>query len=203
MSSFAKQSLREFLDKVASPQADCGGGTTVLTAAAFGAGLISMARQVTAKKQGEACGEAVQQLEKLASELLECAELDGHSYDGVLQARRLPKDTSEEQQVRQQAVQKALAHAVEVPLQAAEKCCCGLRQAVAALPESTKVCYSDIAGGAFLLSAGLRGCLNNVYQNCHSLDDAEVFLQKAQRLRSENEKLMAEILQRVDGVLCI
>lgn len=197
--SLENMSLADFTHEVCCPSAGCGGGTAVLAGAAFGAGLAAMAVRVTLRRSPEKAEKMQSRadlFEEAAARLLKLAEKDGSSYDGVLQARRLPKETPEEQQIRHEAVQKALLTSVEVPLTAAEECVNLLRGAADCSTDCVKACHTDLASGANLLYCGVLGCVYNIMQNAAGLDDSEPVKARARVMANQAGIIRSAVIRQ-------
>jgi len=199
LSTLGGWTLEELRQSLASPRADTGGGTAVLVGAAFGACMLSMAVGVTCRHSP--CGELAdlgRQAEQSSRRLLVLAEADGHSYGLVLEARRLPRQTPQQEALRQERVHLALQEAIEIPLNAARLCLEMLELAGVLLDRCRPATRSDLASGALLLVAGLKGSLLNVRQNCASHPNAETWLEQARGLLATGDRQVSEILSHLE-----
>jgi formiminotetrahydrofolate cyclodeaminase len=165
---------RELIERMATGDPIPGGGSAAALAGAMGAGLMRMVVSLTAGRPAAAEHETV--LTEIAvaaatcqSELLNLVELDAVAYDGVIRARRLPRDTDLEREARAVQIAAATREATRAPLQTAR-----LSEQVLALgerlaPIGSRNAISDVGVGALLASAGLRGAVLNVQINLRSL----------------------------------
>jgi formiminotetrahydrofolate cyclodeaminase len=119
----------------------------------------------------------------LADRLTELVDLDSAAYDTVVAAYRLPKATEAEQEARRAAIQAALRHAAEVPLET-------LRAAVEAQDAAASVgenagdsAASDLAVGLHLLMVAASGAWVNIDANLQGLKDQAVVDALNQELR--------------------
>lgn len=62
----------------------------------------------------------IEMINPISKHLTEAVELDSDAYDQVMQAYKLPKDTEEQKDRRNIAIQTALKHAASVPLTVAQ-----------------------------------------------------------------------------------
>ena len=199
MTTLGGWTLEELRRSLASPRAETGGGTAVLVGAAFGACMLSMAVGVTCRHAP--CGELEtlgRRAEESSRTLLELAQADGQSYGRVLEARRLPRQTPEQEAQRRERVHLALQEAIETPLTAAGLCLDMLDLAASLLDRCRPATRSDLASGALLLVAGLKGSLLNVRQNCASHPDAETWLERARCLQAAGDRQASGILTRLE-----
>jgi formiminotetrahydrofolate cyclodeaminase len=114
---------------------------------------------------------ALAELRVAAENLAEAIDRDAASYEAVLAASKLPKETREEQRRREAAIQRATREAAEVPLHVAEAAVdlyerLGQLEAIAAASM-----LSDLRVGRLMASAAARGALENVAINLESISD--------------------------------
>jgi formiminotetrahydrofolate cyclodeaminase len=106
----------------------------------------------------------------LQSELLNLVELDAVAYDGVVRARRLPRETDLERQARAVQIAAATREATSAPLQTARLAEQVLSLAERLAPIGSRNAISDVGVGALLAAAALRGAVLNVRINLPALD---------------------------------
>jgi len=171
------------LAAVAAPTAAPGGGSCAALAGALAAGLGEMVARLSAKKK--AFAQHADSLLKLADEfaarraqLQSAIDRDAASFDAVLAATRMPKDTDKEKQARDQAIEQATRGATEVPLEVAEAAVAVLDLLSQLAPMSAPVMASDLKTGQHLAFAALQGALENVRINLDVIQDT-TFQQKA------------------------
>jgi methenyltetrahydrofolate cyclohydrolase len=114
LDSFLDQPVRGFLDQLAARTPTPGGGGAAAVTGAMAAGLVAMAARFSATRLPGA-GELADQADELRRRLAQLAEEDAQAYAAVLEALRLPRDASEREVQRQQA----LLGAALVPLEIA------------------------------------------------------------------------------------
>jgi len=183
-----------FLDAVAEPTATPGGGSVAALAGALGASLGQMVARLSRKKKSQAAyvdqlSEAISQLQAASKTLSEAIDRDSESFDYVMAAYKLPKETSNEQVLRDAAIQKALQGAASVPLEVARKSADVFELLGRLQSMSSPSMFSDIKVGRLMAAAGVRGALENVAINLESITDASF----ADRLRSESTAISARV----------
>jgi formiminotetrahydrofolate cyclodeaminase len=114
VSSFLDRPVRGFLDQLAARTPTPGGGGAAAVTGAMAAGLVAMAARFSATRLPDA-GELADQADELRRRLAQLAEEDAQAYAAVLEALRLPRDASEREVQRQEA----LLGAALVPLEIA------------------------------------------------------------------------------------
>ncbi len=185
-----------FLDAVAAPTATPGGGSVAAYAAALAAALGQMVAGLSRKKKAQAqfvdqLSAAVDELRQAAAALAEAIDTDAGSYDAVLAAMKLPRDSKEEQARSEAAIQKATQMAALVPLRVAQAATeiferLGQLEAV-----SSPSMLSDLRVGRLMAAAGARGALENVAINLESITDSAF----TAKMRSEAAAVEARLTQ--------
>jgi glutamate formiminotransferase / formiminotetrahydrofolate cyclodeaminase len=184
-----------FLDAVAEPTATPGGGSVAALAGALGASLGQMVASLSRKKKSQAAfvdqlSDALEQLQKSSRVLSEAIDRDSQSFDHVMAAYKLPKETSNEAVQRDAAIQEALQGAANVPLEVARKSAEVFELLGKLESISSPSMYSDIRVGKLMAAAGARGALENVAINLESIADTAF----VSRLRSESAAISARVV---------
>jgi len=167
---------RPFLEAVAEPTATPGGGSVAALAGALAASLGQMVAGLSRKKKSQAAH--IEELSAAAAELRAAAQLltqaidrDASSYEAVMAAFKLPKESTEDQRRRDDAIQRATRGAAEVPLQVAEAAV-ELYERLGQLETvSAASMRSDLRVGRLMAAAAARGALENVAINLESITD--------------------------------
>ncbi|MGI6688736.1 MAG: cyclodeaminase/cyclohydrolase family protein [Christensenellales bacterium] len=170
-----------------------GGGSISAMTGAYAASLVCMVAKLTL---GRAKYEAAQdimkqadaQAEALRLSLLEGITKDSASFDTFMQALALPKDTDEEKQARQAAMQAGLKSACEVPLASAQNIHQVLKLALDTVKHGNANALSDGLVAALLARSALIGAISNVRINLPGIKD-EAF---AARMREACDHLEQE-----------
>jgi formiminotetrahydrofolate cyclodeaminase len=114
VTSFLDEPVRGFLDQLAARTPTPGGGGAAAVTGAMAAGLVAMAARFSAPRLPGA-GELADQADELRRRLAQLAEEDAQAYAAVLEALRLPREASQREVQRQEA----LLGAALVPLEIA------------------------------------------------------------------------------------
>ena len=189
--AIADQTVGGFLDSMAAATPTPGGGTAAAMSGASGAALVAMAARLTAgKKSFEAVearmGEIVETAEAARATFLDLAERDARSFDAVMQAYGLPKETDDEKAARSAAIQEAMVGAANVPLETARLAVDLLALAEETARTGNPNLLSDAAAASELLGASARAAAWNVEINAQSIKDEPV----ATSLREETKGLL-------------
>ena len=175
--SFAGLSLAEFADRLASAEPVPGGGSASAIAACLAASLLAMVSRLSLDRPKY---EAYQELNSRTLEwadaarhrLLDLADEDARAYAGLIAARKLPKDTPDEQAERDARIRAAARQAAEAPLAAIRECATLIDRIGSMAGRSNLNAASDLEVAARLCAAAARGAAANVRINLPSVGDA-------------------------------
>ena len=205
MTDFAKLSLEQFLDALASNAPTPGGGTAAAVGGAMGASLAEMVAALTLSKEKYAAShDALRPIAEAARlarrEFVSLAREDSEAYESVVAARRLPKETEEQKADRAQKIAVANKLAAEVPMRTARAAV----RLLAALPDlaakGNPNAISDAGAAALLLDACVEAALLNVGINLPGIEDAG-FVAEMQKetadLQVESQRLRSQVVALV------
>ena len=196
--------LGDFMNSLSSVEAVPGGGSAGAIGGAIGASLILMALKISFKKIDltEEAETLINNLEKEKTYLEGLADADSEAYSSVMKAFKMPKESEEEKSVRKEAIQHALKHAAEIPMQTAQSCFRVINMAFNAFNMCNSSCFSDAASGFQFAKTGFRCAMFNVDINLSSIKDEKfVKAMKAKKddmfsvlssCEIESEKIFAE-----------
>jgi len=165
-----------FLDELASALPAPGGGSAAAYAGAMGAALVAMVSGFTIGRKKYADVEAEMQAvrvmaEKLRAEMTQAVEDDAASFEAVIGAFKLAKDTEEQQKTRTAAIQLATLNAAHIPLHSAEMSVKIMELAVKCAEHGNLNAISDAMSGFAMSRASLTAAAYNVRINVNSLPD--------------------------------
>lgn len=171
-------------ERLASSDPVPGGGSAAALAGAMAAALVAMVAELTSGRPEYAAHDAaINELRVGAlarrAVLLELAEEDAVAYDSVVRARRMPKKSESEREVRAEALRSAMLDAARVPLRTAVVAAEVLELAERIAPIGNRNAVSDAGVAAQLAAAALRGALLNVRINLPYLPADEALSQSA------------------------
>lgn len=190
--------LEEFLARLSSDSPTPGGGSVSALAGAQGAALLDMVIAVTLKNERFAASRAAlapiqAKAIALREEFSVLADRDAESYDAVVAANRLPKESPEEKAVRKAAREKALRFATEVPLKTAELAASLAALANEVAPQINPNAASDLIVAALLAESALGGAAANVRINLDGLKSPDFAGKANERLRNWADQTAAKV----------
>lgn len=167
-----------FIEQLASDAPAPGGGSAAALAGAMGAALVQMVVALTTGRPAAADHEDdLRELGLAAagfqSELLQLVEIDAAAYASVVAARRLPRETDRERELRRMQIDAAVREATRAPLTIAERANEVLRLAERLAPIGSRNAVSDAGVAGLLAAAALRGGALNVRINLPYLAEDE------------------------------
>lgn len=194
-----------FLDALASSTPTPGGGSAAAYSGAAGAALVAMVARLTIGRKkyadvDQAMQDTLVQAEALRHKLGEAIERDAAAFQAVMSAYTLPRETSEQQAKRDQAVEATTLKAAQVPLEVAGMAVAVMRLALGAVSQGNKNAISDGASGAAMARAALTSAGYNVRINITGLQDraqAGALLSELRALEQEAEQLEAGLRQEL------
>jgi glutamate formiminotransferase / formiminotetrahydrofolate cyclodeaminase len=195
----------KFPDLVASGSPTPGGGSVAAYCGMLSAALGQMMCNLTAGKKKyveveDQVKNILSQLETLQATLKQGIEEDAQSFNGVMKAMKLPKETEAEKLARETAIQEATKHAAAVPLRTAENSFSVLELLGDLSEIGNPNVLTDVAVGGHLAVLAIRGAYYNILTNLVTINDPEF----VESHRSKAEALLEraqELAGEIDGAL--
>lgn len=188
--------ITEFLSETASDAPVPGGGSVAALSAAIAASLAEMVANLTVGKKGyddvqDEMKEISTKINAYRHKFVEFIDKDATSFDDVMKAFKLPKETDEEKKSRTEAIQSGMKLAANVPLETAQAAMeiLGMIEAVVVRGNSNAV--TDGAVAAMMTRTAVLSALYNVKINLGSIKDAEY----VERVAAEVAKIEKEVVE--------
>ena len=169
----------KFLEELASSAPTPGGGGASAYVGALATSLSSMVGNLTVGKKKFADIEAqvnlsLEKLSDLRVRLVELVEEDAAAFEPLAAAYKMPHDTKEQEQCKNEAMQTALRAACEVPLDIMENCSQVILESDFLARKGSRMVVSDAGCGVMLACAAMEAASLNVYINIKSLNDKDL-----------------------------
>ncbi len=185
--------IRRFLEKLSSDAPTPGGGSASALAGALSASLVEMVAGLS-KKKGSLNLQEVKEIKRKASairrRLHRAVDEDAKSYEEVIKAFRLPKETEKQRSYRSRKIQKAYQKATVIPRCVCENALKLMEFSQTLALKGNPNALSDIKVAGYLADAALKGGLVNIEINLGPIKDRR-FVQKM-RLVIKNLKRKRE-----------
>ncbi len=199
-------SCNDFADATASESPAPGGGSVSAYMGALAAALGTMVANLSAHKPGwdERWLEFSEQADQgriLLDRLMALVDEDTAAFNGIMAALQMPKSTAEEKAARAEALERATAHAAQIPLNTAETALATFPLLKSMAETGNPASVSDAGVGALAARAAVHGAALNVRINASSLSDTTQraeFCHKVEALTSAADRLEKEILTIVN-----
>ena len=176
MSDLVSASVRSFCESLASKEPTPGGGSASALTGAHAAALLCMYCRLTLGREKfadaqERMNDALEELERARTRLLELVDLDAKAYQGVMKALKMPKGTDSQKATRGEVIQAATRQAARVPLEVCTWAVRLLQVAEVIHQHGNPNALSDAGVGVQLAMAAFSGAALNVYINLESIQD--------------------------------
>ena len=174
--------LREFADETASESPAPGGGSVAAYVGSLGVSLGAMVANLSSHKRGwddrwEEFSDHARSAMKIQEELLYLVDEDTRSFNRIMEAFGLPKETAEEKAARTAAIEEASKYAMEIPLRTARVASDAWPVVQAMVEIGNPNSVTDAGVGALCLRAAVLGAVMNVRVNASGIKD-KVFTEK-------------------------
>jgi glutamate formiminotransferase/formiminotetrahydrofolate cyclodeaminase len=207
----AKKSLTDltckgFANETASESPAPGGGSVSAYMGALGVSLATMVANLSSHKAGwderwKEFSDWAEKGQKLKDELLYLVDEDTRSFNRIMDAFGLPKDTREEKASRTAAIQEATKYAIEVPFKTMQKACESMEIIKAMIEQGNPNSVTDAGVGALCARSAVMGAFLNVKVNAVGLKDkkfVEDILKRGNEIEERTKKTEAELLAMVN-----
>jgi len=205
--SLVDLTCKGFANETASESPAPGGGSVSAYIGALGVSLATMVANLSSHKTGwderwEEFSEWAEKGQKLKDELIFLVDEDTHSFNRIMDAFGLPKETPEEKAARTDAIQEATRYAIEIPLKTMQKSYESMEVIKAMVETGNPNSVTDAGVGALCARSAVMGAFLNVKVNAAGLKDrkfVENILKKGTGIEESAKKLEAELLALVDS----
>lgn len=170
------KNITEFVATTASNEPVPGGGSIAALAGALSAALAEMVANLTIgkKKYVEVEAEMIEiaaVLQNKREKLIELIDKDASSFDDVMKAFKLPKETDEDKAKRTAAIQEGTKYAASVPLDTAKVAFSIMEYSKVVVEKGNKNAVTDGAVSAMMARTAVLSALMNVKINLGSIKD--------------------------------
>ncbi len=194
--------FKEFCEKTASKDPVPGGGSVSAMAGAIAASLSEMVANLTLGRKGfESFDDEMKTIIKKSQDLkillTEDIDRDSNSYDDVIKAFRMPKESEEDKVKRSEAIQEATKHAAMVPLSVAERALEVIYLTEKVVNNGNPNAVTDGAVACMMARTAVLGALYNVKINLSSIKDQDF----VNELSGKVEKIEKKAIDKEKNIL--
>lgn len=174
--SYSEMSLKAFVNSLGSASPTPGGGSASAVTGSIAAALITMDCGLTLGKEAyrgveKRVSEIRKRAASISGSLLRSADRDARSFESVMKALAMPRNTELQKLKRFERVQASLKRASEVPLEIMAQCAELESMASFMAQNGNKSSRSDAVVGGILAKAALKGAYENLVVNLDSIKD--------------------------------
>ncbi len=191
--------LKRFLEKLSSDTPTPGGGSASALAGALSASLVAMVAGLTSKKDGSK-RKVMEGIRKntmaIQKKLVRAIDEDSKSYEAVLKAFRLPKNSEKKRLRRVKEIQSAYRKATVIPRRVCQLSLQLLEYSRTLILRGNPNAVSDAGVAALLADAACAGGLLNIKINLVGVAEKS-FATKMSVLMEKMEKERSRRLQAI------
>lgn len=192
---------RTFIDALASKAPTPGGGGAAAYVGALASALASMVANLTVGKKSFAAVEdrMIESLSELANvrdRLIDLIDEDARAFEPLSRCYAMPTATVEQARCKEEAMQKALVGACEIPLAIMRACAQVIELSDFIAYNGSRLVLSDVGAAVSFAKAALESASLNVLINVKSMTDSAL----SQRYRDEVAELTEAYAGRADDL---
>ena len=207
--NLVEMKVKDFLDELASKSPAPGGGSVSALVGANAASLVLMVSELTVhKKKFKALDENIQKsylehieiFKKNKDLFTQYVDDDTKAFNIIMDAYKMPKETEEQIELRNEEIQKATVKCIKVPMNVCLAAMESLRNIEHIISHSNKNAMSDIGVATLLLYSAFEGAAMNVLINLQGLDKKDLvkdYQDVIQRMTDEAKILREDLLEKV------
>ena len=197
-------SLTDFVHEIASDSPAPGGGSVAAYVGAMGIALGSMVANLTSHKRGwndrwEEFSAWAEKGKVIYEELLKLVDKDTEAFNQIMEAFKLPKETSTEIITRKNAIQSATKNAIEIPFMVMQLS----NDSMEVIGEMAEIgnpnSVTDAGVGALCAATAVSGAYLNVLVNASGFTDKSAI----QDLLTQAEMLNSQARERCEKIQSI
>lgn len=204
---YADYTLKAYLDETASKAPVPGGGSIAASSAATGAALVEMVAGLTIGKKKyvdvqEEMEAIIPKAKALRDSLLADIDRDATSFEKVMAAFKMPKESDEEKKLRRKAIEEATKGAAQVPLEVAQKALEVIYLSHKVVEKGNRNAITDGGVACMHGRTALQSALYNVKINLLGLSDEDFIAEMQEKIMElekkalEEEKVILEIVEQ-------
>jgi len=207
--------VNEFTNVLGAGKATPGGGAAAALSASLAAALTSMVFNLTIDKKAakdypesviESMKEGREATDRFRNRYLELMVDDANSFDKLMAAFSLPKETEQEKAIRKKEIDSAKERVLEIPYQLVKESFDMYEALKIATEYGNKNAISDAGVAAILIHSAIEGAALNVFinlagsevneENINLKAQTDDFVEKSKNLK---EDIVAIVIDKIYG----
>ena len=207
--------INDFTSVLGEGKATPGGGAAAALSASLAAALTSMVFNLTIDKKAAkdypesvvtSMKEAREATDRFRNRYLELMEDDAESFDGLMAAFSLPKETEEEKTHRKSSIDSSKERVLEIPYQLVKESFEMYDALKIATEYGNKNAISDAGVAAILIHSAIEGAALNVFINLagSEVNEENISLKAhtddyVEKSKSLKEDIVATVIDKIYG----
>jgi len=195
-------SLKDFANALSAKESVPGGGSASAYVGSIAVSLLLMVARYN--ERIEMNKSIIEALEDEKNNLLSLVDKDALSFDEVMKAYRLPKNTDDEKKIREEQIQSTLREAANIPYDTLRTSSSAIKYMELLEPDCKKNMISDLACSALFLKSAIEGSYLNILINIKSIRDkefADSLYKDATNIKTGAFKILDKIFFRIEQQL--
>ncbi|MFL2991442.1 MAG: glutamate formimidoyltransferase [Cytophagales bacterium] len=199
-------SSRNFSDEVSRETPAPGGGSVSSYVGALGTSLAGMVANLSCNTRGwenkvEIFSDKAYKINHVREKLISLVDEDAHSFNSIMEAYKLPKDSEENKQVRSEAIKDATLHAAQIPLNIMIESHKSYEIIEFLAKEGNQSSLSDSGVACLCVHTAIHGAFLNVRINLKDASDGEEIMKKADEILKSSYLKKEKIMKLVEDKL--
>ena len=199
-------SSRSFSDEVSRETPSPGGGSVSSYVGALGSSLAGMVANLSCNTRGwenkvEIFSAKAYEINQLREKLLSLVDEDAHSFNSIMEAYKLPKDSEENKKIRSKAIKDATLYAAQIPLNIMVESYNSYEIIEFLAKEGNQNSLSDSGVACLCVHTAIHGAYLNVRINLKDATGGEDIMKKADKILKDSHSKKEKIMKLVEDKL--
>ena len=199
-------SSRSFSDEVSRETPAPGGGSVSSYVGALGTSLGGMVANLSCNTRGwenkvDIFSEKAYEINQLREKLLSLVDEDANSFNSIMEAYKLPKDSEGNKQIRSKAIKDATLYAAQIPLNIMVESYNSYEIIEFLAKEGNQNSLSDSGVACLCVHTAIHGAYLNVRINLKDATGGEDIMKKADKILKDSHSKKEKIMKLVEDKL--
>lgn len=199
-------SSRSFSDEVSRETPAPGGGSVSSYVGALGTSLGGMVANLSCNTRGwenkvDIFSEKAYEINQLREKLLSLVDEDANSFNSIMEAYKLPKDSEENKKIRSKAIKDATLYAAQIPLNIMVESYNSYEIIEFLAKEGNQNSLSDSGVACLCVHTAIHGAYLNVRINLKDATGGEDIMKKADKILKDSHSKKEKIMKLVEDKL--
>ena len=199
-------SSRSFSHEVSRETPAPGGGSVSSYVGALGTSLGGMVANLSCNTRGwenkvDIFSKKAYEINQLREKLLSLVDEDANSFNSIMEAYKLPKDSEENKQIRSKAIKDATLYAAQIPLNIMLESYNSYEIIEFLAKEGNQNSLSDSGVACLCVQTAIHGAYLNVRINLKDATGGEGIMKKADKILKDSHSKKEKIMKMVEDKL--